>query len=129
VSSPDLGVPAVEAPKIEVGRTVLQAAGFDGVQVIDQEQEDVAIGGIERRGVLGDVDARIVDTGRPVEYARHLPAGVTRAVAGDALHGFHEFCVEDPAVIRPRYGAQFRAAVVGFQRLDLLGPVGGQAVL
>lgn len=125
----DLGVPAVEAPEVEIRRSVRQTAGLDRVQVIDEEEKDVAVRSIERRRVLGDVDARIVDAGRPVEHARHLPAGVARAVAGDALHGFDQFCVEYPPIIRAGDGAQFHAAVVGFQRLDLLGAIGCQAIL
>jgi hypothetical protein len=76
-----------------------------------------------------DVDARIVHAGRPVEDARDLPAGVASAVAGDLLHGFDEFMVVDPAIVRAGYSAQFNAAIVSLQRLDLLGPVRGQSVL
>ena len=56
------------------------------------------LAGVERRGVLGDVDARIVDAGRPVEDAGHLPAGVAGAVAGDALHCLDQLVVVDPPV-------------------------------
>ena len=108
----DLGIPAIEAAEIEVGRAVRQPAGLDRIQVVDQEQEDVAIRGIERRRVLGDVDARIVDAGRPVEHAGHLPAGVARAVAGDALHRRDQFMVEDAAIVRAGDGAQLDAAVI-----------------
>ena len=125
----DLGVPAIEPPEIEIGRAVRQPPGLDRVEVVDQEQEHVAIGGIERRGVLGDVDARIVDAGRPVEHARHLPAGVAGAVAGDALHGRDQLMVEDAAIVRAGDGAQLDAAVLDLQRLDLLGAMRGQAVL
>ena len=58
---PHLGVPAVEPAEEQVGRAIGQFPGLDRVQIIDQEQEDVAIGGIERRRVLGDVDIGVVD--------------------------------------------------------------------
>ncbi|TCU38643.1 putative dinucleotide-binding enzyme [Rhizobium azibense] len=90
-----LGIPAVEAAEVEVRRAVGKTPGLDRIEVVDQEEEDVAIGGVERRGVLGDIDARIVDPGRPVEHPRHFPTGVTRAVAGDALNRGDQFVVED----------------------------------
>jgi len=31
---------------------------------------------LERRGVLGDVDVRVVDADRPVEHAWYLPARI-----------------------------------------------------
>src|SRR5260221_2095484 len=68
----DFRVPAIEAAEIEVGRAVPETASFDRVHVIDQEKEDV--GCIECRRVLGNVDTGIVDAGRPVEHAGHLPA-------------------------------------------------------
>src|SRR5438270_3800039 len=64
-----LGIPAVEAAEVEVRRTVGKPAGLDGVEVVDQEQEDIAIRRVERRCTLGDVDTRVVDAGRPVEHA------------------------------------------------------------
>src|SRR6185312_16627934 len=62
----DLAVPAIEAAEVEVGIAVRQAARLDGVRVVDEEEEDVAVAGIERRRVLGDVDDWIVGHGRPV---------------------------------------------------------------
>jgi hypothetical protein len=44
----DLGVPAVEAPKVEIGRSVGQSSGLDRIEIVDQEQEHVAVRGIER---------------------------------------------------------------------------------
>ena len=125
----DLGIPAIEAAEVEIGRAVGQPAGLDRIEIVDQEQEDVAVGGIERRRVLRDVDARIVDAGRPVEHAGHLPARVAGAVAGDALHGRDQLVVVDAAVVGPGDGAQFDAAVFDLQRLDLFGAMGGQAIL
>ena len=49
----DFGVPAIEAAEIEVGRAIRQPPGLDRVQVVDQEQEDIAVGRIERRRALG----------------------------------------------------------------------------
>ena len=37
--------------------------------------------------------------------------------------------VEDAAIVRAGDGAQFDTAVIGFERLDLLGPIGRQAIL
>ena len=37
--------------------------------------------------------------------------------------------VEDAPIIRPGDGAQLDPAVVGFECLDLLGPIGGEAIL
>ena len=54
----DLGVPAIEAAEVEVGRAVRQPPRLDRIEVVDQEQEDVAVRGIERGRVLGDVDPR-----------------------------------------------------------------------
>src|SRR5260370_7379935 len=82
---PDFRVPAIEAPEIEVGRAVPETASFDRVQVIDQEKENVPVGCIEGRRVLGNVDTGIVDPGRPVEHARHLPSRIARAIPANAL--------------------------------------------
>ena len=124
-----LNTEAIEPTKEQVGRAIGQLAGLDRVQVIDQEQEDVAVGRIERRRVLGDVDIGVVDPGRPVEHAGHLPARIAGTIARDALDSLGKFMVVDAAVIGAGDGAQVDAAVVGFQRLDLLGPVGREAVL
>ena len=82
-----LNTEAVEAPEVEVGRAVGQQPRLDRVQVVDEEQEHVAIGGVERRRLPRHVHARVVDAGRPAEHARHLPTRVANAVARDALHG------------------------------------------
>ena len=125
----DFRIPAIEAPEIEIGRSVGQLARLDRVHVVDQEEEDVSVGGVERGRVLGDVDHRIVDAARPVERAGHFPARIASSVPRDLLHGRHEFVVVDAAIIRAGDGAQFRAPVFGFQRLDLLGSVRGEPVL
>ena len=126
---PDLGVPAIESPEEEIGRPVRQRTGLDRIHIVDQEDKDVAVRGIERRRVLGHVDHRIVDTGRPVEHAWHLPARVADAVARDAPYGRDELMVVDAAIVRPSDGAQLRATVGDFHRLHLLGAVIGQAIL
>ena len=125
----DFRVPAVEAAEDRDRASRPAAARFDRVQVVDQEKEDVAVGCIERRRVLGDVDIGIVDPGRPVEHARHLPTRIAGAVAGDLLHGLDQLMVEDPAIVRTGDGAKLNAAVLDLERLDLLGAVRGQAVL
>ena len=71
--------------------------------------------------LLGDVDARIVDSRRPVEHAGHLPARVAGAVAGDLLHGLDQFMVEYAAIVRAGDRPQLKASVLDLQRLDLLG--------
>src|SRR3546814_12681615 len=63
----DLAVPRVEAPEIEIGIAVRQFARLDRMRVVDEEQEDIAVAGIERRRVLGNVDERVVGHRRPVE--------------------------------------------------------------
>jgi transposase len=103
--------------------------GFDGIKIIDQEQEHVAVGRVERRRVLGDVNARIVDAGRPIEHAGHFPAGVAGAVAGDFLHRLHKFMVVNAPVVGAGHGAQLDAAVAGFEGFDLLARVRAQPVL
>ena len=59
----------------------------------------------------------------------YFPAGIARAVAGDALHRRDQFMVMDAAIVRAGNGAQFGPAIFGLQRLHLFGAVRGQAVL
>jgi hypothetical protein len=49
---PDFGVPAVEASEEEIGRAVRQPTGFDWIEIVDQEQEDVAVGRTQGRRVF-----------------------------------------------------------------------------
>src|SRR5258707_10126432 len=72
---------------------------------------------------------RIVDPGRPVEHARHLPSRIARAIASDALHGLNQLMVKYPAIVRAGDGAKLNTAIVGLERLDLFGAIGGQAIL
>jgi hypothetical protein len=37
--------------------------------------------------------------------------------------------VENPAIVGAGDGAKLNAAIVGFERLDLFGTIGGQAIL
>lgn len=97
--------------------------------VVDQEQEDVAVAGIEGRRVLGYLDKRVVGHRRPVERTGDFPAGVADTVAGDTHHRLNEFVIPDPAIVGAGHRAEFDAAVVGFERLDQLGAVRGEAVL
>ena len=124
-----LNTEAVEAPEVEIGGAVGQPARLDRVVIVDQEQEDVAVRGIERGRVAADLDIGVVDPGRPVEHARHLPARVAGAIARDPLHRLDQFMVMDAAVVRPGHSAQFSAAILGLESLHLLGAVVGQAVL
>ena len=125
----NFGIPTVEAAEVEVGRAVGQTPRLDGIQIVDQEQEHVAVRGVERRGFLGDVDVRVVDPARPVERAGHLPAGVAGAVACDAAHRLHQLVVKNAAVVRSGDGAQLLPAVFGLKSLHLLGAVRHQPVL
>src|ERR1700730_5376482 len=122
-------VPAIEAAEIEVGRAVPETASFDRVQVVNQEKENVPVRCIEGRRVLGNVDTRIVDPGRPVEHAWHLPPRITCAIAGDALHSLNQLMVKDPAIVWAGDGAKLNAAIVSLERFDLFGAIGGQAIL
>src|SRR3546814_3151779 len=71
-------VPGVEAAEVEIGLAVRKLARLDRVRVVDEEQEDVAIGRIERRRVAADVDIGIIVHVRPVEHARNLDRKSTR---------------------------------------------------
>jgi hypothetical protein len=71
-------VPAIETPEVEVGRSIGQLARLDGIEIVDQEQEHVAVAGVKRGRIGADIDHGIVDTRRPVEHARHLPARISR---------------------------------------------------
>ena len=125
----DLAVPAVEAAEVEVGIAVGQPSGFDRMRVVDQEQEDVTVRGVERRGVLGHFDERVVGHGRPVEQTRHLPARVASAVAGNPHHRLDQFVIPDAAIVGAGDGTQFDAAIIRLQRLHQFGAFRQQAVL
>lgn len=58
----DLRVPAIKPPEKDVGRAIGQLAGFDRIQVVDEEDKDITVGRIERRRGIGNVDIRIVDS-------------------------------------------------------------------
>lgn len=77
------GNPAVEGPEIEFARVIDQRPRLDVVEIVDEEYEHVAVGGVERHR-LRHVHARDVNSGRPVEFGRHLPTRSVRVVAGDA---------------------------------------------
>src|SRR5713101_6413749 len=46
-------VPAIEAPEIQIRRSVRQASRLDRMGIVDQKQEYIAVAGIKRRGILG----------------------------------------------------------------------------
>jgi hypothetical protein len=81
-----LGVPAIEAPEIEVWIAVGQAASLDRMSVIDQKEKDVPVRGVEGGGILGHFHERIVGHAGPVEQTGHLPAGVAHAIPSDLHH-------------------------------------------
>src|SRR3546814_15113359 len=72
---------------------------------------------------------RVVHHAAPVEHARDLPTCFADAVSGDPHDGAHEFVIENPAVVRSSYGAQFGASVVGLEKLYLLAAMRKQSVL
>ncbi len=99
------------------------------MRVVHQKQEDVPVTGVERRGFLGHIDEGIVLHGRPIQNARHLPAGFAQPVARDLPHRADKFVVPDAAIVRPGDRAQFGAPVIGLKALDQLGAMVGQAIL
>jgi len=99
------------------------------VRVVDEEQEDVAIGRIERRRVAADVDIGIIVHVRPVEHAWNLPPGLPDAISGDLHHRSDEFVIEDPAIVGTGGSAQFGPSIVGLVEFDLFGPVRDEPVL
>jgi len=64
---------------------------FGRTALVDEEHEHVSVRCVERGRVFCHVDQWIIDARRPVENARHLPARVAGAVAGDPLHGADQF--------------------------------------
>ena len=122
---PNLGVPAVKSPEVEIGGAIWQATRLDRIVIFDEEQEDVAVRGIERGRVTADLDIGIVDPGRPVEHARYLPARVTRAIARDALHRLDQLVIMDPAIVGAGDRAQLGAAVFGLEGFHLFAAVIG----
>lgn len=84
---------------------------------------------MERGGVLGHFDERIVRHGRPIEQARHLPSRVACPFAGDFHDRGDQLMVPDAAIVAAGDGAQLYPPVIGFQRLHQLGSVRKQSVL
>src|SRR3989344_1406269 len=128
----DFGVPAIKAAKEQVGRAIGQATGLDRIEIIDQEEEDIAVRSIQRCRVAADIDMRVVDPGRPVEHAGHLPAGIACTVASDALHRLAQFVIEHAPILGAGNGTKLRPAVgviYGLERLDMLAATGAQAIL
>ena len=125
----NLAVPRVESAEVEIWFSVRQPAGLDGVEIVDQEQEDIAVAGIKRRRIFGDVDEGIVAHRRPVQDARHFPHRVAGPIAGDLHHRRDQFVIPDAAVFGSRHRAQFEPAIVHLERFYQLGTVIEQAVL
>src|SRR3546814_4096013 len=91
------------------------SSDLNRVRVVDEEQEDVAIGRIERRRVAADVDIGIIVHVRPVEHAWNLPPGLPDAISGDLHHRSDEFVIEDPAIVGTGGSAQFGPSIVGLR--------------
>ena len=124
-----LNTEAIEAPEVEVGRAVGQPTCLDRIVIVDQEQEDIAVRGIEGGRITADLDIGVVDPGRPVEHARHLPTRIARAIARDALHCLNQLMVMDAAIVGAGHRAQFGAAIFRLEGLHLLCAVVGQTIL
>ena len=125
----DLRVPAIEAAEVEIGRAVRQPSRLDRIKVVDQEQEDITVRGIQRGRVFADVDPGIVDARGPIEHAGNLPSRVAGAVACDPLHGGDQFMVIYTTIVGAGDCAQFNASILDLERLDQLGAMRGQPVL
>src|SRR5450631_4065823 len=106
-----------------------QTAGLNGVGVVHQKQEHVAVAGVKRDSVLGDVDEGVMRHRLPVEHARDLPPRVAGSIARDVNHGGDKFVIPDAAIVRAGNRAKLDAAVTGFQGLHLLAAMGQQTVL
>ena len=50
-------------------------------------------------------------------------------VRTDALDSRNQLMVKDPAIVWAGNGAKLNTAIVGLERLDLFGAIGGQAIL
>ena len=97
--------------------------------IVDQEQENIPVGRVERGRVTADLDIGVVDPGRPVEHPRHLPARVAGAVPRDALHRLDQLMVVDAAVVGAGHRAEFGAAIFRLEGFHLLGAMIGQTIL
>ena len=68
----------------------------------------ISAGDATRGGaILRDVDEGIVRHSRPIQHARHLPHGVSRAVASNPHDGGDKLVIPDAAIVRAGHGAQF----------------------
>jgi hypothetical protein len=52
---PDLAVLGIEAPEKHVGRSIPQMPDLDGIEIVNEKEEHIAVGRIESRRVLGDI--------------------------------------------------------------------------
>jgi hypothetical protein len=52
---PDLAVPGIEAPEKHVGRSIRQMPGLDGIEIVNEKDEHIAVWRIESRRVLGNI--------------------------------------------------------------------------
>ena len=125
----DLRIPAIEAAEVEIGRAVRQPPRLDRIEVVNQKQEDVTVGSVERGRVAGDVDLGIVHARRPVEHAGHLPSRIAGAVARNPLHGSYQLMIEDAAIVGPGDRAQLDASVLHLEGFDQFATMRGEPVL
>ena len=125
----DFAVPGIEAPEIKIRFTVRQTARLDGVGVTDQKKEHVAVAGVKRGRVLGDIDIGVVLHRAPIQHARHFPEGVTCAITRDLAHGTDKFVIPDTAIVWPGHSPKFRAAVLGDKGFDEFAAMIIQAML
>src|SRR5450631_4748916 len=109
----NLAVPAIEAAKIQVRRTIPQTSRLDRMGVVHQKQEHVAVAGVKRRGLLGDVDEWVMRHRLPGEHARDLPPCIAGPVARDVNHGGDKFVIPDAAIVRAGDRAKLDASATG----------------
>lgn len=125
----NLRIPAIETAKIQIRFAIREPSGFDRMGIVNEKQEHVAVAGVKRGGVLGDVDEWIVSHRSPIQNARHLPHGVTGTIARDLHHGGDKLVIPDTAIVRAGYGAKFNAPVCRLEGLHQFRPMAQKAVL
>ncbi len=119
----NLAIPTIEPPEVQIRRSIRQTSRLDGIDIVNQKQEHVAVAGIKRRGVLGDVHKWIMRHAVPIEHARHLPPRISGPVACDFHDGCDKFVIPDTPVVRPSDRAKLDATVIGLQCFHQLGAV------
>jgi len=98
------------SPEIQIRRSVRQASASIG-WYHPPEQEHVAVAGVKRRGILGDVHERIMRHGRPIQHARHFHM-VSRCRCPRCRSRRRQARDPDASIIRTGDGAKCEATVI-----------------